>query len=284
MRQITNITTNGPETSGQVIPSAKYRSYEVGADGRIRPLKDACYEPRGAAFASPRGEIVMLTEYSRVEQLDEAMLTNLAQVYAEIFGAEPWFEKGRCWECGNFFSQRGIPCPNDGALIGEAYPLEWTKSYISAEIAKPKAILVTTNKPGIYGPLSFTWGFQTTIAEFAQEKYVQDPDMSQQVLQLLLTQIGTENPSSTIFLISEGGTVPEYRKKGIAYQSCTLLLEWAKSLGLPVVARTIVDPPSVYGIASKLGMTQISGPVRDADLKIEPADTINPRRVLFIRK
>lgn len=281
---MSQITTNGPETSGQVISPVKYCSYEVGTEGRIEPLRDACYEPRGAAFTSPRGELVMLTEYFEPEQLNEAILNNLAQIYAETFGAEPWLEKGRCWECSTFYPQRGTLCPKDGSLIGEAYPLEWTMRYISDEITKPQALLITTSKPGIDELYGFAWGYEIAIEEFAKEKYTQDPEMAKRVLQLLLTQIGTENPTSTIFLISEVGTVPECRGKGIAFQSCTLLLERAEFLELPVVTRTIVDSPSVYGIASKHGMIQFSGPIRDTDLKIEPADTINPRRVLFIRR
>lgn len=285
MSKITTRTTNGPETSGQVISPVKYRSYEVVTNGRIKWLRDACYEPRGAAFANPTREVVMLTEYFEVEQLNETILSTLAQIYAEIFEAEPWLERGRCWTCGNFYPQRGDPCPNDGTIVGEAYPLEWTMRYISDEITKPQVLLITTSNPGTKELYGFAWGYEITIKEFAEEKYTQDPEMTERVLQLLLTQIDQGNPTSTIFLISEVGTVPQYRGKGIAFQSCALLLEWAKSQELPVVTRTIVDPPSVYGVASKLGMTQISGPIRDTtDLKIEPTDTINPRRVLFIRR
>lgn len=202
--------------------------------------------------------------YKGKETLSRVILAALAKLYAITFGSAPWFEVGRCPKCETFYSEKGIPCPKDGIFVEEAYPLEQTIEYIRRDLARPQSVIILSQDPESEELISFAWGYQTTIKEFLEQKYQQDQEVQHQFMTLF--EIGfLLSPDSPILYISEMGTAPQWRGRGLATYAIKLLLEQAKDLSLPVITRTIVDSPSIYSIAIKLGMTQISGPVRNSD-------------------
>ncbi|MFC1780179.1 hypothetical protein ACFLY9_00580 [Patescibacteria group bacterium] len=207
-------------------------------------------------------------------------LQQLAGLYAEIFAAPPWNEVGKCPTCENFFPEKGGMCPNDNSTIKEAYPLDSTIEYIKEELNKPLCFYVLSISPK-REPVSFGWGYACSIVELVKAKYSQDEQV-QAGAQDLLSQSLTLNPDSQVFYISEIGTAPAWREKGLASKLCRCLLAQANRLSLPVVTRTLVDSPSIYGIARNLRMKQISGCIRDSDEVIDGFDVINSRRVLFV--
>lgn len=259
--------------------------YSQGPDGFLKIVKARVYE--SVAAFSRRGELtpyagrtIALEQYESIEALPQTLLLSLADVYAKIFAAAPWFEIGRCFECGTFYREIGIECIKDGNLVTCAYPLDWTMEYIKKELSKKGARLLLSLYPGESSVLSFAWGYELRISDFAISKYEQDQDFALAIEKLLCTNL-TLKPSDKIFLISEVGTLPELRGIGISSISCGALASYAQDNHLPVVTRTIVDPPSIWGIANRLGFIQISGPVRGSGKVIGPLDSINPNRVLF---
>lgn len=260
-----------------------YTTYEMSSFGKLQRREKRRYEER-AAFAEDSRDIQTLQLISgcNPELLNEDLFINLARLYADTFSVAPWNEVGRCFDCGNFYPEKGITCPNEGSIVREAYPVAWTVDYIQRELTKPESFFVITNLPGSETLMSFAWGYKTTINEFAKTKYTQSEE-AQDVFSTLVCQQLFLDPSAPIFYISEIGTSPECRGKGLATESCRLLLEAGSSLQLPILTRTLVNPPSIYGIAQKLKMIQVSGPVRETSISIDPIDPIDERRVLFVK-
>ncbi|MBN2016249.1 GNAT family N-acetyltransferase [Candidatus Dojkabacteria bacterium] len=253
--------------------------YQVLPSG-IDSVRGACFGRVVALPESNEGVLVGLLQGSNPEAISFRQMENLASLYAETFAAPPWNEVGRCFQCGNFFSEKGNSCPNDGNIIEQAYPLGWTTSYIGKELGRQNSYFVLfQTQEGKF--ISFGWGYQISLRELTQEKYSQEERTQKNFLELLSRRLRSSQ-DSPVFYISEIGTAPGWRGKGLATEILKLLLDRSMFLGLKAVTRTIIDPPSIYGVAQKIGMTQISGPLRGTEQVIEPVDGINPKRTLFV--
>jgi len=113
------------ETDAQTIVT----SYIVEEDQRIQKYRRPSYEPLSALVEYRKGERIEFVRTSSSETLTQSGVEQLAQLYAASFGAAPWFEVGKCYECGYYYPNEGIKCPRDGTLVTEAYPALETAEY-----------------------------------------------------------------------------------------------------------------------------------------------------------
>jgi hypothetical protein len=265
------IMENQLETSSLVL--------QKGPADEVQTLR--ALEPVAAFAGNARGIPAKMNAFPDPERYTR--MTNLApwaRLYAEAFAGEPWNEVGRCGECGTFYPELGGNCINDGSLVGEAYPLAETIQYIKNEWTKPNCFVVLTRLTNEKA-ISFAWGYQITVEEFLAEKNAQDV-VATEVFKNVITTALRISETDPVFYISETGTSPSYRGNGLASLSLRKMIAFAQSKDIPVILRTNVGRPSMYGIAQTLGMKQLTGPIRDTNEYVNVEDTVNPNRVIFI--
>ena len=214
----------------------------------------------------------------------------LASLYAEVFGAEPWNEAWRCPACNIFYGpeySENTPSPCCSAPLTIAYPEEETIDYIKQELSQPRAQikLFSSKEEKLAG---FAWGYQIPNAELlAAKKWPQSTKVQEKVVQTISRYVYLDFP---LYYISEVGVSPEFRGNRIGFQLTQSLLDYGVSLGEAVVFRTNWSSPMMR-IATRLEMTQIMGPkikvVNDKIVKTNEIagfmDEINSDRTLFIK-
>lgn len=189
--------------------------------------------------------------------LENPLLEELTNVYADVFAGPPWNEYTQCSTQGTFYGKETKPgenCSCCNMQLALAYPFLETKEYITKELQRPDATLVLLrNGKDIAG---FSWGFSYENPEaFAQEKY-KTVEMQNTIKDLLIQQ-GIEGK---FYYLSESGIKddPQLRGRGISNQFHSLRLAEAKKLGIPALQRTSCEGP-MYRTSSKY-MQQIMGP------------------------
>lgn len=203
-------------------------------------------------------------------------ISSLAALYARVFATPPWNEYAKCNACNNNFGEEtrvGDFCPKgDGGILIEYYPLPETRTYIKKELEKLNSVLYIEEDNGI--AIAFGWGYLYGADDFLEEKY-RTEQMKSSIGQVLSSNgIGAE-----FYYLSEVGVEKRYRGKGIGTKITSNVVDFARSLDIPLITRTNYASP-LYGILERLGLRQILGPTPTGNI-INAEDSENPQRVLF---
>lgn len=199
-------------------------------------------------------------------------MSEIAQVYSEVFAGPPWLEVSKCSTCGSFGSSevaQGKSCSCGGSFDVPAYPLVETTEYVRGELARQSALglwlAVGTKELQAKG---FGWGYGTEAKMLARQKY--KTDALQSIVRELLVSSGA------FFYISEVGVLPSLQGEGWGKALTSALIDGSKQYS-NVVLRTSEDSPMRY-ISEKLGMKPVMG------LQSGVRDDENEARVLFVGK
>lgn len=212
----------------------------------------------------------------------------LAKVYAQVFGADPWLEVTRCPGEKKFFGQETKPGEKCGcgSILDEAYPEDDTIQYILDDSQKASAlVLVAKDGSQIVG---FSWAYVVENARaFTEEKY-REQALKRQIEDTLVRS----GVWGRLYYFSETGLLPNYRGNGTTNDFYRQRLEVAEELGLPSLVRTRWDSP-IVAAAQKFEFRQVMGPevlVQNREIvKTGPIvngllDSENPERVLFVKR
>lgn len=226
---------------------------------------------------------------NNIDTSNGPQISQLADLYANVFAGPPWNEIARCTNTQAFYgaeNQPGSACPDCSIPLEEAYPQESTIKYILGELGKSNPIgLLATIDTKLAG---FSWGYQTDRDSLAESKW--QTGKMKQVVKDLLTSRGVNNK---LFYGSETGVDPKFQGKGLGKQLVNDRLKQVEESNANfMLIRTNVSSP-MYGICQNLAQfKQILGPVakkglvsrkfKKTDEIINTLDSENSERVLFL--
>ncbi len=163
--------------------------------------------------------------------------TLIAPTYKGVFNEPPW---GDNWSYYSAWKQVTQDLKNPGVVL---------------RLFKATPLLVG----------AFAWGYPKPVGRIVELKY----QKAQNLVTDTLGEIGIL-PSMKGFYVSEVGTLPKYRCRGLATGSLESFKELARTEGLPLILRTLKQS-EMAGLCRRIGLTELM--INDLD------DT---RRTLFI--
>lgn len=170
--------------------------------------------------------------------LSEVVKGQMADVYREAFGGDPWYEVFACNGCGNFTRFDGV-CPHcQGTSFGEAYPKgDLVENYFPHMVTQYMPGLLTLTH-GAEGVIGFTTGGAATLGQLIVDKYKGNPQIAQSILE----RTGLD-PETVLFYENETCILQAYQGKRIGDLLNKSRLQTASDMGFDLVCgRTINEP------------------------------------------
>ncbi len=161
---------------------------------------------------------------------------NIANVYKEVFGSDPWNEGYKCPECVNDniypLSFTGKFCPKCSLLgkkveLDEYWPVKQVISDFNNEMRKTGAICCIANDESKV--IGFAWGYDMSVNE-ETDKHLEAPG--------LFKIIGRKNYR----YIDEVAVLPKYRNMGIGKSLVTNICK--NDNFQPILLRTKYNSPA----------------------------------------
>lgn len=219
--------------------------------------------------------------------LSDGQISQIAQLYADVFRGPPWNEAVKCNIDGQFRDEStpiGSSCECGGTFI-EAYPLIETISYIKGESQKPGFLCSTITENVTQEIVGFAWSYTSTAERLIEDKW-SNPLNKQEIMELLINN--GLSPNQPFQYLSEAGIKTNYR--GFGFSNTLIAPICGPEINL---ARTNIST-AIMTVASNLGFQQIMGPevILDRSNKIaiptgriiNRLDTERDDRVLLIKK
>jgi GNAT superfamily N-acetyltransferase len=206
--------------------------------------------------------------------LDYISLSEIAKLDNKVFSGPPWFDGTYCDDCQGMKKDQASSyteeCLSCGAVV---VALHTRMRKINDELQKDLSYvaMIKSDQELLIG-YAFGYYFPNPL-DFVMAKYKTIATQT-----AVLTQLQEAGIRESFYYYSGMGIDAEYRGQGLSNYLGKALDEYALSLGLPGVTRTLATSPIVK-MRQKLGFKIILGP------GIEPqADFENPKRVLMVRK
>lgn len=207
--------------------------------------------------------------------IHEEELRDLSVLDNKVFCGAPWFEGDFCDVCSGMrktelFNADTEVCVECGTNV---ITLRTRVRKIQDELVEDLSyVAVLKNGENIVVGYSFGYRFATP-EEFVNSKY-----KTVKTQTAVLTALRNSGITSDFYYYSGMGIDSNYRGQGLSYYIGKAVDDYARSLGLKGLTRTLHDSPIVK-MREKLGFKAIVGP------HIEPqADFENSKRVLLIRE
>ena len=173
------------------------------------------------------------------QQFTKEQQRQMAKVYQQAFGGEPWYEKYTCNVCRIFTAEFG-ECPNCGRQLEEAYPTEWLiTEYFPKMLSDyvPGVLLVVQNqRDEIVG---FSNGGFNSIGLLVANKYPQNPE---QILASMTKQFGL-SAEDRVFYDNETCLLPQNQRSGLGKQLSQKRLQAALDLRAKLICGRTINLP-----------------------------------------